>query len=185
MRLQGNDALLGLVYRYRRALKYLGIIRWLNSFYLDAANFEASPFFGNTSSDVGGWGDPNNDGQIYTGGFKDEIRAYPTPHHIRRNYTLYPFQNPLIVGAASSGAPPPPTNLMINTTMTKTNVDYSVNNFPGDYIGFQGYMESVNVSLVLPLCLLIVLTLSYRVLILVPILSLLGKFFKVYVDIWG
>ena len=143
---------------------------------VDAADFEDATIFSNSTTEgLGSWGDANNDYQISTGGFKDEIRAYPTPHHIRRNYTLYPFQNPLIVGAASDGAPPPPTNLMINTTMTKTNVDYSVNNFPGDLIGFQGYMESVNVCSIFPFCFSIVLTLLYRVPILVLISSLLGK----------
>ena len=39
---------------------------------------------------------------------------------------------------------------MINTTMTKKNVDYIVNNYDGDYDGFQAYFESTIVSLVLP-----------------------------------
>ena len=39
---------------------------------------------------------------------------------------------------------------MINTTMTKENVDYSVNNFQGDFIGFQAYVESLVVSLTFP-----------------------------------
>ena len=35
---------------------------------------------------------------------------------------------------------------MINTTMTKDNVNFVVNNFEGDFIGMQGYAESLNVS---------------------------------------
>ena len=62
-------------------------------FHLDAADFEHS-IVDNSSHGVGGWGDPENDFQIYTGGFKDVIRAYPNPHHIRRNFTLFPFQMP-------------------------------------------------------------------------------------------
>ena len=40
---------------------------------------------------------------------------------------------------------------MVNTTMTKENVDYIVDNYEGDYFGFQAYFENVvQVSLVLP-----------------------------------
>ena len=38
---------------------------------------------------------------------------------------------------------------MINTTMTKENVDFIVDNFGGDFIGFQSYYESLQVSLIL------------------------------------
>ena len=48
-------------------------------------------------------------------------------------------------------APPAPFDLMINTTMTKENLDYSVDNFEGDFFGFQAYFESLQVSLALPL----------------------------------
>ena len=37
---------------------------------------------------------------------------------------------------------------MINTTTTKQNVDYLVNSFEGNFIGFQAYAESPTVSLV-------------------------------------
>ena len=99
-----------------------------------------SPFFDNSSHGVGGWGDPNNDCQIYTGGFKDAIRAYPNPHHIRRNFTFRPFQNSLLT------ATPAMADLMINTTMTKENVDNVLTNFDGDFIGFHTYSESFTVS---------------------------------------
>jgi len=39
---------------------------------------------------------------------------------------------------------------MVNTTITPQNVDFMVNNFEGDYEGFQAYMESLAVSLILP-----------------------------------
>ena len=94
---------------------------------------------------MGGWGDPANDYQISTGGFKDLAVAYPTPHRIRRNFTLYPYDNPNFV------APFPfPKGLMINTTMTTENVDFIVNNYEGDFFGFQTYFESAIVSLALP-----------------------------------
>jgi len=111
----------------------------------DAPDMYNSPFFDDSPSGVGGWGDPKNDYQINTGGFKDLIVAYPTPHRIRRNYTLYPFRNP---GAGrlfpnDPLAPPPPTDLMINASMTKRNYEYTVNNFTGNFIGFHSYTESL------------------------------------------
>jgi tyrosinase len=110
-----------------------------------------SNIFDGSSSDFGGWGDPVNDHQITTGGFKDAIRAYPNPHHIRRNFSLFPFQNPDLHNPFTDpSAPSPPTDFMINTTMTKENVDFIVDNFGGDFIGFQSYYESLQVSLILP-----------------------------------
>jgi tyrosinase len=107
-----------------------------------------SPFFDNSSYGVGGWGDPANDYQIFTGGFKDAIRVYPNPHHIRRNFSLYPFQNPNLgrLFPNDPTAPPPPSDLMINTTMTKEVIDSTVNNFEGDFIGLQAHTESIAVS---------------------------------------
>ncbi|KAF9644191.1 Di-copper centre-containing protein [Thelephora ganbajun] len=112
---------------------------------LDAHDFYNSPFFDNSSFGVGGWGDPAKDDQIYTGGFKDVIRAYPNPHHIRRRYTPYPFANPNATSpfANDPSAPPLPKDFLINTTMTRENVDYLVDNFEGNFIGFHSYLESL------------------------------------------
>lgn len=114
----------------------------------DAHDVYNSNFFDNSSSGLGGWGDPNNDYQISTGGFKDVIRAYPNPHHIRRNFTLNPSGNPAFISpfAGDPTAPPFPPGLQINATMTKQNVDLLVNGFEGDFIGFQSYLDSFNVS---------------------------------------
>ena len=112
-----------------------------------------SEFFDNSSSGVGGWGDPTNDYQISTGGLKDMVVAYPSPHRIRRNFTLYPYASlniPPPFGDPSS-APPAPADLMINTTMTQQNVDYILDNFEGDFAGFHAYFENtIVVSLALP-----------------------------------
>ena len=92
----GDDALLGLDSRYNLRIKetLTSCLSSFRRFHLDTADFEHSTFFDNSSHGVSGWGDPENDFQIYTGGFKDVIRAYPNPHHIRRNFTLFPFQMP-------------------------------------------------------------------------------------------
>jgi len=115
---------------------------------LDEADMFNSAFFDNSSHGVGGWGDPNNDYQIYTGGFKDVVRTYPNPHHIRRNFSILPFTNP--DGAAISpfalapDAPPPQPDYLANTGMTKANVDFIVSSFQGDFINFQTYFEGTN-----------------------------------------
>jgi len=109
--------------------------------------------FDDSPSGVGGWGDPANDHQISTGGFKDLVVSYPVPHHIRRNFSLFPLANSEFPNlfAGDSMAPPLPADLMINTTMTKENVDKSVNGFEGDFIGFHTFVESLGVSSVSPL----------------------------------
>ena len=52
----------------------------------DVTNFSTSPFFDpDPKSGLGGWGDPQDDYQITTGGFAfDFERPYPAPHRIRR-----------------------------------------------------------------------------------------------------
>ena len=76
------------------------------------------------------------------------ILAYPSPHHIRRNFTLFPFANPNVLNLFPNdpAAPALPKDLMINTTMTKEKVDYVVNNYEGDFIGFQTDAESVSTN---------------------------------------
>lgn len=75
--------------------------------------------------------------------------AYPSPHHIRRNFSLYPFQNGNTRPPFTDLSVPLPTDLMINTSMTAQNLNFSLNSFAGDFIGFQSYMESAQVSLAL------------------------------------
>ena len=118
----------------------------------DAPDFYDNSMFDNSSYGVGAWGDPANDFQIFTGGFKDMVMAYPTPHHIRRNLTLFPFAMPHFFNrfAGDPNAPPPPVDLMINTTMTKAKVDFLVSNYEGDFFGFQSDFESVSVNVTLP-----------------------------------
>jgi tyrosinase len=113
---------------------------------LDASDVYGSSFFDTSSYGVGGWGDPDNDYQIKDGGFKDMVVTYPSPHHIRRNFSLFPFTNPNLNPPWGNDplGPPPQTSLMINRTMVKENVDFIVKSFEGNFMGFQGYFESVN-----------------------------------------
>ena len=107
---------------------------------VDAPNFFESSFWSdfNTSSGIGGWGDPNNDYQVPTGGFSDFYLVYPSPHILRRNFTLQPY-----LGLDESFFTQP--DIDANATFTVTEVDYMVNNFKGDFKGFQMYLEGFEV----------------------------------------
>jgi len=81
------------------------------------------------------------------------ILAYPTPHHIRRNFTALPFATPNYPPSLFPNdptAPLLPKDLMINMNMTKRNVEYAVNNFEGDFVGFQALVESLPVGMTPP-----------------------------------
>jgi tyrosinase len=98
----------------------------LTNFIADASNFEGSSFWDpDTTSGVGGWGDPKDDYQVPDGGLaKGFPLSYPSPHRLRRNYTTTFLGLPLIDAIM-------PANMM-----------YLVNNFVGSFIGFQAYLEA-------------------------------------------
>lgn len=134
-------------YRIQTTPELCGVTDF-DGLHLDAHDFYNNNLFDNSSCGVGAWGDPANDYQISTGGFKDITMAYPSPHHIRRNYTLFPFAMPNFLNRfpGDPDAPPPPVELMINVTFTKEKVDYLVNNYEGDFIGLQTDLESVSAN---------------------------------------
>lgn len=96
----------------------------------DASDFENSTFWDpDTTSGVGGWGDPNDDWQITDGGFASNFPlTYPSPHRLRRHYTP--------IGA---GQPAPLTILFTPESQAAI-----VNGFVGDYIGFQAILEGTS-----------------------------------------
>jgi len=96
---------------------------------LDAnANFGNSSFWDpDPNSGVGGWGDPNNDWQITTGGFATGFPlSYPAPHRLRRQYT--PIE---------PGAPFP-----LVDSFTFESQDIMLHGSVGNLIGFQTVIES-------------------------------------------
>ena len=94
-------------------------------FIVDASNFQNSAFWDpDTTSGVGGWGDPNDDDQITDGAFADDfIVSYPSPHRIRRQYT-----------PTDSDDPDEP----LTNEFTPESIAAVINGFQGDFIGFQG-----------------------------------------------
>jgi tyrosinase len=96
-------------------------------------------------SGLGGWGDPNDDIQITTGGFKDLVRVYPSPHRIRRRYTLQPLADIPNPFPNDPLAPPINTSIFINGSFARANYDFLLNGFVGDFEGFQAYLEGPQV----------------------------------------
>jgi len=98
-------------------------------FMVDASNFQNSTFWDlNTTSGVGGWGDPNDDDQITDGAFaNDFIVSYPLPHRLRRQYTPNNPNNP---------------DEILANAFTPESQAAMVNGFQGDFIGFQVQLES-------------------------------------------
>jgi hypothetical protein len=124
MRIQGHSTVLGLDTWYD-----LGhvIFTSLNPM-ADAFDFQNSTFWDpDTTSGVGGWGDPNDDYQITDGGFADGfIVSYPSPHRLRRYYTPTPSDNP---------------NELLANAFTPESQVAMVNGFEGNFLGFQARFE--------------------------------------------
>lgn len=106
--------------------------------------FEASMFKdSDPESGLGGWGDSAVDYSVPDGGFSSSSSfrlSYPSPHTLRRNFTLRPWLNP----------PTPPgfitdPTLPANATFTKQEIDKLITGFKGDYKGFQAQFESFQV----------------------------------------
>ncbi|KAI0262442.1 Di-copper centre-containing protein [Gloeopeniophorella convolvens] len=62
----------------------------------DAPHFFESAFWKDSDpfTGLGGWGDPKADFSVPDGGFRNLHLSYPSPHTLRRNFTLQPFQIP-------------------------------------------------------------------------------------------
>ena len=98
--------------RSHDAIAILGLDRWYVCNVADFAvlilpletNVQESPLFTDFDSEsgLGGWGDPANDHQVPTGGFKDFVISYPIAHRLRRQYTP---QTNLTLPPAPGGGP--------------------------------------------------------------------------------
>jgi len=104
---------------------------------LDAKDFYNSPIFDpDLKSGLGGWGDPKDDFQITTGAFSyDFDRPYPVQHRLRRNFSVTPP-----TGGFGDGTPPNPA--LLDTAITPEVVKALVDDYAGDFVGFQARFES-------------------------------------------
>ena len=146
VRLRRSDTILGLDPRYAPA-ELSQSFNMLKRFAPDSLDAEHSTMFdGDESSGLGGWGDPNDDLQITTGGFKNVVRAYPSPHRIRRNYTSRTPANAPSLFPNDPLAPPVDPTILINGSFSQANYDFLLNGFLGDFMGFQAYLEGIQVG---------------------------------------
>ncbi|KAK7473086.1 hypothetical protein VKT23_001186 [Stygiomarasmius scandens] len=127
------------IHVYEKTLReecgYTGVAPYWN-WASDASDVYGSSIFDpNPKNGLGGWGNLSNDVEVYDGGFADFKLSYPVPHQLRRNFTLQPY-----IGLPSDYFPDP--EIYANETFTQSEVDYMINNFVGDYKGFQKYFES-------------------------------------------
>lgn len=109
--------------------------------------FNSDPIFDpSTTSGFGSNGDIKNDWQVSDGAFSEGFPlAYPIPHTLRRNFTMKPWFNPRFSFFANGDRMPTDENRMANTTFSKDVVKQLVEDFDGDYMGFQKFFETFQV----------------------------------------
>ena len=88
-------------------------------------------------SGLGGWGDPNADFSVPNGGFSGLHLAYPSPHILRRNFTLRPFTPP----NQFFTEPQKEANSSISAPVIESILETSA----GDFKGFQAALETFEV----------------------------------------
>jgi tyrosinase len=89
-------------------------------------------------SGLGGWGNPQDDFSVYNGAFSVRHLSYPSPHVLRRDFTLLPFNisfvfftEPLKEGNASFSAGV---------------IESILNTSAGNYTSFQALIEAFDVG---------------------------------------
>ncbi|CAE6468194.1 unnamed protein product [Rhizoctonia solani] len=98
--------------------------------YWDAPEFESSPMWDtDAESGLGGFGDPDDDYTVRTGGLNITL-AYPIAHKLRRQYRPFP-------GFAGF------SNVSANSTFSQAEVDILLSQPEGNFTAFQDYMEKV------------------------------------------
>jgi tyrosinase len=108
--------------------------------HVDAQNFYESSFWKDSDpvSGLGGWGDPNDDFAVADGGLSGMHVSYPSPHVIRRNFTLRPFDFPIPWFSDPSK--------IANTSITADVIESVVENYVGDFKAFQVAWEVRNID---------------------------------------
>jgi tyrosinase len=112
-----------------------------DGYILDAPDFFESSFWKDSdpSCGLGGWGDPNNDYRVPDGALSNMTLAYPSPHTVRRNFTLQPFQVPDEPFYTNP-------NLHANASFSSSAIQAILGTSAGDYQGFQMGIETFEVG---------------------------------------
>jgi len=127
------------VHRFERALREECGFKGTQPYWdwtQDADDYEHSEIWDpDTESGLGGWGDPNDDFQITTGGFaSDFVLPYPVTHRLRRNYTAVPSGSGFTDGT-------PPATAPFSTLHTPEVVQAMIDGPAGDFVTFQKVFE--------------------------------------------
>jgi len=107
---------------------------------IDSPDFYESSFWkdSNPDSGLGGWGDPNADFTVTDGGFNEFHLSYPSPHILRRNFTLLAFDSSFL---------PPQFFLdpleQANASFSASAIEAILDTSAGEYKGFQATLEGV------------------------------------------
>ncbi|KAF8470981.1 Di-copper centre-containing protein [Russula ochroleuca] len=113
---------------------YTGVSPYWN-WTIDAPDFYGSSFWKDSDpmSGLGGWGDPNADYTVPDGGFHKLLLSYPSPHTVRRNFSLFPYNGPfpLFTDPQETG----------NSTILGSVVEAVLDTSAGDFKGFQVALE--------------------------------------------
>jgi tyrosinase len=117
---------------------YTGVSPYWN-WTIDAPDFYESSFWkdSNPECGLGGWGDPNADFSVPDGGFNELHLSYPSPHILRRNFTLRPFDSRLLPAAFFTD----PLK-EANASFSASEIEALLETSAGDYKGFQEAFET-------------------------------------------
>lgn len=112
--------------------------------HVDAPDFYESSFWKDSDpkSGLGGWGDPNADFSVPDGGFNKFHISYPSPHTLRRNFTLLAFDSSFLP-AQFFPEPLKEANASFSASAIETLLETSA----GDYRDFQAAFESFEVRI--------------------------------------
>jgi len=103
---------------------------------IDALHFYESSFWKDfdPASGVGGWGNPNADFEVPNGGFHTLPLSYPSPHTVRRNFTVLPFNVPYPFFTEP--------RKMANSSFSASAIEAILRTAAGNYKGFQTALET-------------------------------------------
>ena len=109
---------------------------------LDAPDFYESSFWKDSDpkSGLGGWGDPSADYRVPDGGFRDLQLSYPSPHHVRRNFTLLSFRDVRFIIVTDR-------QKIGNTSFSASVIEEILETPSGDFKGFQTSLEVPEVKI--------------------------------------
>jgi tyrosinase len=86
-------------------------------------------------SGLGGWGDSDADFSVPDGGFSGLHLAYPSPHILRRNFTLQPFNLP----GPFFTEPLKEANSSFSAPVIESLLETSAGDFKGFQVAFEAF----------------------------------------------